>query len=609
MSSHDAKLVQCLAIPLVVATVTQGRDFELERLTGNLSIISYRKPFLAGETPETPDPMLREIARLEAWGVTGVEDYVTYDVLEPSRGDIHADPYQANARACRRHRLDYAVYPWVHFAPDWVRSDRDFVPYTNLEDGTSCRQPSGWAPFTRKAYLSIYARLSRHLRRDVHAVYVADCSEYGELGYPNGYTKWLRQDENSKVAWWCGDPHAMADFRITMLRKYGSPGLVGQQWGVLIKDRGEIGYPPMALLKSNPDPAALGPQQRQWILDFVYWYQDASAHRMEEFLTIAREAFPDVPYEIKLGHADERAIMGHSYSSACQILRNVPRLGIRSTHAAVSYFHVKRVSTPARYYGFERFTTEPPGEVTPDRMPERLFTDACVGVTAYFDYPANPPRAGERFSRYIGLLDGTRARVDVALVFPESDHYLRIDKTYPDGLLQCANALRDVADYDVIDERLIADGALDHYDIVVLVGDPVIEPMTWERFRGMARREDRPSMIQVLQERPVTKAGEFMCVDGQRRALPGRRDGTPFVTLVIDEPDGQAMQDAVTRAYAGLLIREGMEDDLVGIVTSRDGVWAGLFDHRVLLYNPGDDEARAGRLTIGPREILSFERR
>ncbi|MHC4672107.1 MAG: hypothetical protein ACYTBZ_06430, partial [Planctomycetota bacterium] len=369
----------------------------------------------------------------------------------------------------------------------------------------------------------------------------------------------------------------------------------------------QIDYPPIKILKSNKDPRKLTPQQRRWILDFVYWYQDASARRVKKYIQIARSAFLKKPCEIKLGHASEMAIKGHSYSSACRILTDTRQLSIRSTHASVGYFHVKRVSTPARFYGFSGFLTEPPGNVKPKKMAARIFTDACVGVTAYFDYMQNPTSADKIYTSNIGLLDGRAAIVDVALFFSEADHYLRIDRSYPQGLLEFANPVRDVADYDVIDERLIADGILDNYAILVIVGDPLIEPSTLQQLSKAVKRKHPLKTIQICQQQPNVLPGQFTCLDDRIRTI-NLATKKPVVSRVLGEFGGPQAINALQQAYANSLARRGLSKDEIRILTERDGFITGLFEHRILTYNTANDARTIGGNSVKPRHILEIKR-
>jgi len=578
---------------------------DIPHKTGNMSVFGYHVPAPKGFKIGPPDKILQNPEALSKFNMTGIEDYVTFNILEPVKGNINPEPYLTNAKTCRKLGIDYAIYPWVHFYPDWIEQEQGFTPYKNLENGQTCRQPSGWAPHTKKMVEHFYRRMAKVLGPYVEAVYVTDCAEYGELGYPNGYTKWLRKDDNAQKSWWCGDQYARQDFRNEQLKKHATLHEINQNWGTAFESEQQIDYPPLRLLKSNPDPRKLTPQQRRWILDFIYWYQDASARRMKDFITIAQEAFPGKPCEIKLGHADEAALMGHNYSSACRILKGTKQLDIRSTHASVSYFHVKRVATPARFYGFTGFLTEPPGTVKPEKIAGRFFTDACAGVTACFDYMQNPLAAGDNYLKYLELLDGQSAPADIALFFPEADHYLRIDNNYPQALMKCSNYMRDVADYDVVDERLIADGALNNYSLLIIPGEPMIEQSTWKQLSKAIGRKSPLRIIQICESEPILTAGEFTCIDGRNRKLPAANS---FQRII-----GQYHENKIIRIiqynYAYLLTKRGIKKDEIDILTKRDGILTGLFEHRILAYNTSDKPVIIADMTVPPKDVIEIKRR
>jgi len=597
-----------IAVTAISAYAQTLSKKSIPRKTGNMSVIGYHVQAPKGYKVGPPDRLLRDPQVLTRFGMTGIEDYVTYNILESAKGKINPEPYLTNAKTCRRLGIKYAIYPWVHFYADWIEKEPGFTPYTNLENGTVCRQPSGWAPHTHQMVKRFYKLMAQHLGTYVDAVYVTDCAEYGELGYPCGYTKWLRKDDASQKAWWCGDKYAREDFRKQSLGKYGTLTEINKTWGTAFKSEEQIDYPPIRLLKSNPDPHKLRPRQRRWILDFIYWYQDASARRTKDFIAVAQKAFPDRPCEIKLGHADESATSGHSYSSACRILEGTRRLSIHSTHAAVSYFHVKRVSTPARFYGFADFLTEPPGTVKPEKMAARIFADACAGVTEYFDYMQNPIAAGDIYMRNIELLDGLAAQVDMALFFPEADHYLRIDQNYPQALMKCANYFRDVADYDVIDERLIADGAHKNYALLVIPGEPMIEKTTWEQLNTALGRDKPLCLIQIVETEPTMPLGEFMCVDGHKRKL-SFADGSNALRRVIGQYHDARVISVIQDSYADLLAGRGTSKDEIDILTRRDGILTGLFAHRILAYNTTESPQPIADKTVLPKDIVEIKRR
>jgi len=583
--------------------------------TGNLTILPYRKAFLAGKNPQPLDPLLRDPDYLAKIGMQAVEDYLTWDVLEPKKGRLNWAPYEANAKRCAQLGLHYAIYPWVHFFPDWVAEEPGFTPFVNLVTGKPCRQLSGWAPFTRQAVDRLYRLVAEKLGGAIRGVYVGYCADYGELGYPLGYTKWLRADPEAGKGWWCGDAYARADFRLHMLARYGCLERLNRAWGTSFRTPEQIDYPPVELLTAHAQPLELSARLRRRLLDFITWYQDAPARHVKQFAIIAQRHLPNRAYEVKLGHGVEPAYVGYTASSACRILKGVPNLAIRSTHAAIGYPQLKRVASAAKFYGYP-FLSEPPGKVPKDKMAERIFNDACCGVSAYFDYPGNPYAAGEAFSKNITILDGSQALVDIACFFPEADHFLRIEQDYPQLWFEMLNPLRDVADYDIVDERMIADGALGLYKLLILYGYPLVEQTTIERLNGFLADGGWILWFQhptAGQEQPdPDQPNALRTVEGKVLAVEAQSGGKGKVAALRVRADSADALRAVQGANRVLLASRGLPEAHVELLTRRDGVWAGLFAHRILLYNAAGKPVAlppgTGVATIGPREILTLPR-
>jgi hypothetical protein len=221
----------------------------------------------------------------------------------------------------------------------------------------------------------------------------------------------------------------------------------------------------------------------------------------------------------------------------------------------------------------------------------------------------NPQAAPEIFLGNIGYLSGRPANVDVALLFPEADHYLGIDRPYPAGLLECAAAIRDVADFDVVDERLIAAGALDDYGILIIVDDPLIEESTWLRLHAFLGTGRRRSIIQLVERARPERRGRLDCVDGMDRPPLTHAGQEDRFVVVTGKPDGDDVVMAVQRRYAERLAEtEKLKEVEVNRLTARDGVWAGLFEDRVLLYNTTEEERTVEGVRVSPRAIVQVDR-
>ncbi len=293
-------------------------------------------------------------------------------------------------------------------------------------------------------------------------------------------------------------------------------------------------------------------------------------------------------------------------------------MAIRSTHAAIGHPQLKRVASAAKSYGYG-FLSEPPGKVEKEKMAERIFNDACCGVSAYFDYPGNPHAAGDAYFANIGVLDGSQTVVDIAVLFPEADHFLRIEKGYPDLWFETLNPLRDVADYDIVDERMIADGILRSYRLLIFYGYPLMEAVTVRCLNGFLARGGAILWFQHAtsgqsQPEPDRPNALRRTVEGQVIALelPPTEAGGGLTALRISPHSEEALQ-AIERAHRTLLAARDLSDLEIDLLTRRDSVWAALFDHRILLYNAHREPAAlpsgASVKNIAVRQILVLPRR
>lgn len=81
-------------------------------------------------------------------------------------------------------------------------------------------------------------------------------------------------------------------------------------------------------------------------------------------------------------------------------------------------------------------------------------------------------------------MEGEYPKVDTALFFPTTAHYLEnwkgfgFNGGFPEGLQQYAEELRDMIDYDVVDEHLVSDGFLDAYRVLIWPMGNVVEAAT-----------------------------------------------------------------------------------------------------------------------------------
>ncbi len=116
-----------------------------------------------------------------------------------------------------------------------------------------------------------------------------------------------------------------------------------------------------------------------------------------------------------------------------------------------------------------------------------------TGVTWHFDYGPNYDRCPESFASYRKLWAGAEyPQVDTALFFPTTSHLLDnwnnwrhegFRGGFPEGLQAYAEDLRDMIDYDVVDERLVSDGFLESYRFLIWPTGTVAEADTLRKVK------------------------------------------------------------------------------------------------------------------------------
>ncbi len=338
--------------------------------------------------------------------------------------------------------------------------------------------PSIWSPATLILFDRFYGALGEHFGDRIREIYVSLVCDYGEVGYPVGMADRIVHSDHVHPGFWCGGDRARVDFREKMVRRYGTLDALNRAWGTAYSDPEEIDYPPRTATQ-GPDfdelearaAADRGCARRRW-LDFVDWYLESMLEFTRNAVAVSRRHFPGIPHEIKIGHGvDITAYLAHSRTDGYTV---------RSTHGKLRPHFYRRFSNAAKYYGVP-LVTEPPSGVTRTEEVERIFKDATSGTTEFFDYPKNLLDAADLFRRYGPYMEGRHSLCDIAFFLPTTDHRLRPAQANPERIRTPCAAARDFFDCDILDERLIRDGAPSHYRLLVLAEGNGVERDVLER--------------------------------------------------------------------------------------------------------------------------------
>jgi hypothetical protein len=599
--------------------------------TGNLSVDSFMYYFGTRKEPPAPQVTAESIAQLRRISCFAVCDYLSWPLVEKEPGRWDFSLYLDNAARLRAAGIEYNVFAWLHFPPKWYRDDPDFVPYRCLEHGLPVEQMSLWSPATRRVFREFYAHLAQAMGRDISFLRLGMPSEYGEIGYPVGMTNWLVPQEHVHPGFWCGDPYARRAFREFAMARYKTVRALNAAWGTAFGSANDIDFPSVA-----PDAVARlrapeqAPARIRW-LDFIDWYNQSWTDFLVWAAGVVKQSFPGfgVPpsdHDLRprkeiiasLGYGAEAPATGNDQSRHIKAMRAA---GLSAqTPGDIGYFATRRVSTACALYGVPYYT-EPPGDVNRDREVQRIWMDASNGAQVFFDYPQNLDGARDLFAEYKEHLTGRRSITDLALLLPTTTLFLHPEWGWPPYLHGFSDVVRDVADFEVVDERMIADGALQRLGIrVVALADA--EYLQAATLRSLTEWVRAGGVLAALQTAPVrtidgsdtawAKLAPRQIVGDTTTDLAdvwrrcSRRVGKGAVVVLPGGPERIREQAAIVgRLYSDRASVLRGAKNAWRIDPDFDGVRASRLADRILYYNAGD-QAVTKRVTLRAEDATAW---
>lgn len=422
--------------------------------SGNLSVSEFMSYWGTAAPGARSGATAEQNALLKRCSVVSMCDYLTWALIEKDRGVWDWSSYDANQRTLAADGIGYNIFAWLHFPPKWFDDDPRFVRYVNLSDGKSAPQLSLWAPYTLELYDEFYRRLAAQFGDRIGFIRLAMPSEYGEIGYCTGMTNWLRPQPDAKPGYWCADAAAREDFRKAMPARYGTLAGLNRAWGTDYRAASEIAFPDV---NAPLEPRRTAGSERTRWLDFADWYNQSWTDFMGRAVKIVRTHFPKKEIIISLGYGAEDLRYGNDQARHIAAMKALKVAA--QTPGDVGHLATRRVSSACRAYGVPYYT-EPPGDVPRDRQITRIWMDASNGTRTWFDYPQNLDRARDLFAQYKQHLTGDAPQAPIALWLPTLDHWLHPHVGWPAALSHLSDELRDLTDYEVVDDRMVTDGAL-----------------------------------------------------------------------------------------------------------------------------------------------------
>jgi len=463
-----------------------GRPWNVS--TGNLSVAFIRQsPIGAGAVPGyvmEPPPSVEAMAKMKAEGLIAYEDYVAWGAVERKPDDWQWQQHIAVASAVKRAGLDYVVYVWAHFPPAWLREraaggGNELTLMKSLNTGKECNFFSIFDPKTIEHYDHFYKNLAARMGDKIDGVYACVLGPYGEGNYPLYVPDWVNVGP-SHEGYWAGDRFALIAFRDAMKSKYGDDlKALNNAWGTThatwddVTPPKEIGEP----FKPNPVPIDTKENRRRW-LDFITWYHQALIDFAEKSVKVTLKYFPKEKVRTKPG-GNAGGVNPIAWGTYCPgFAKMAGKYGITMQPADChgAYFGDKWVGTSYQFYGVP-LATEPASLLDEKAFTRRMFSDASAGAAQHFTYEFDRHAANIR--KYIHLYTGKPGDTEIAVLCPTTLYRLGGDLR---PTISWSNQLRDLSDFDVLDELLVLDGALrnDRYKVLVLfqadfIDQPVLD--------------------------------------------------------------------------------------------------------------------------------------
>lgn len=574
-------------------------------------------------------------------GITSLQSYVYWDEIEKQPSVIDFSAYDELVEKLKEHGLKWVPFLIIgpnYATPKWFQKTSESVYAKCLEHGRETKIQSIWNPHLPKYIDKFLQVFSKHYLKTgvIESIELGISGNWGEALYPDeGDFFYARERFHTHPGWWCGDRYAIANFRKTIKRKYGSVKKLNIAWGEHFRGFEEVCYPNVKqfgffrwyvdsirnlvglgikTLKGQAtiwDRSALSflrakypsfgdlkkPGARRSWLDFVEWYLGSMAGWAEFWIKTARKYFPTTEIYLVAG-GDGNPILGADFTAQVKVAAKY-NAGIRITNQETYYnrnFSLGRlVSSASRHYG-TYFTNEGVWHYSPPAVVARIFDAATsgakgiyftdiigvdfrvVGIPKHYGLGKLTPNVAD-FVKNIHHLTSEKPIVEAAILFPNTSIAMSPLALY--SIYSEASQLRDVLDFDFVDENMVADNALRKYRFLILLDSANVSPRTlakieeWVKAGGILIGGDHTNLF--LAEGSEELYGNLHFCSGGAKKI-GRGYG------VISDCKGRNYLEFIKQA-AYNREREWPWDGIPEIDDEWDGIYAARFSDKIIYFN------------------------
>ncbi len=442
-------------------------------------------------------------------GCTSVETYVRWSDVAPDPDRWDWSIFDADLEALIACGLRWVPFliagPW-YATPTWFKEGPHDLRARCLEHDRTTGAQSIWNP-------NLFPEIQRLMAAFVDHYQAADAMESLLLGVTGDYGEAIYTvvgnwpgDYHGHAGYWCGDHQARADFRRWLEARYHTLESLGSVWKTPAPTTWASVQPPVSPQQA-PSPLA-------W-LDFVEWYRQAMTTWSAKWLTEARHQLPSTEVYLCTG-GDMLPAHGSDFSEQCRIAARAGA-GVRITNEGSDYVQnlmlTRLVATAGRLYG-SFYGFEPAAAVDAVGVTARQFNAVSSGARQLHEYQTNiiredhgqiqvVPGATDAWEHGQQHLVERKPRFQVGLLHSLIDLALRETGIVGDAL-PLARSLRQLCDFEVLDDHLMVRGAARSLMAVVLTPARLWDWLTFDALREFA---ERGGMVIAAGVHPKTLVG------------------------------------------------------------------------------------------------------
>ena len=480
-------------------------------------------------------------------GVTSIESYVTWESVEGKEKDTWDwSQWDHQVKILQKYGLKWVPFLIVspaYSTPGWFRASEEHVPCRCLEHGIDSKIESLWNPYL-KAYIRRFLEAfeERYGKTGViESVLLGIQGDFGEAIYSvsgGGWTFNVPGEYHNHLGFWCGDGYAREDFRQYVQKKYGTVGALNKAWHTSYSSFGEADYPfnSEAEIKAYRENIFTSPDTRRRYLDFTDWYRGSMTDLSEWWIKNTREVFgKDTDIYLCTGGHSAAELGGH-FADQCRVAAKYGA-GVRITNEGSDYalnLTVTRwVASSGKFYG-ALFGFEPAGTEDFYGIPARIYNATASGADQLHDYNTNvigSEKTMDQQRKHFKYLFHTKPVVPIALWYPDVQMVMKWD-----DFLKKAEGLRDMFDFDFVDESMARRGALGRNKVLVIAHGYVMENDVAKKLAAWAKQGGRIIVMDVDRFQSVegTSAPEDLLFPEGR---PGGQYGKGYIYSVADREE------------------------------------------------------------------------